>query len=448
MSPTPHVLILGAGFAGFHTARALRRATDSGRIRLTIVEPEPYLTYKPLLSEVAGGHTQPRDTTVGLARPLSFADLVAGSVESVDCESKTAVLRALDGTERAIGYDHVVFALGAVTKTLPITGLAEQAVGFATLEEAVFLRNQVLDRIRFAATTTDSALRDRALRFVFVGGGYTGVEAIAELHELALRAHATYPALASSPPQWFLIEASHRIAAELPKPLSEWTLALLRRRGIVVKLNTEMTSCADGRVTTDSGDTFASDTIVWAAGVVPNPALDHTNAPRGSKGHVQANDRLQVIDNDGTPVPGAWAIGDNAEVPDRDAQNQPAFYPANAQHAQRQGRLAAENILRMLDGDEPLPYRHRSLGTLASFGGQQGAAEVRGVPLHGVPAWLLAKAYHAVAIPDASRRVRIAANWAANALAARDLTSTSAARRPRIPFTMAFVSRSGEKTSR
>lgn len=315
MTAAPHILILGGGYAGFHAARGLRRAALSGRVRVTVVEPRPYMTYKPLLPEVAGGHTQPRDVTVDLSRPLSFATVVGGTIESVDCRSKTAVIRTLDGTERATRYDHVVFALGAVTKAAPISGLAEHAVGFESLEEAVFLRNHVLDRIQSAASTTDAAVRNRALSFVFVGGGYTGVEAMAELQDLASRAHASYPTLDQAAQHWILVEAAGRIATELPPSLSDWTLRLLRRRGITVKTNTEMRSCENGIVHLTDGTQLGADTIVWAAGVTPNPELDRTNAPRGSKGHVQANARLQVIDNDGTPLPGAWAIGDNAEIP-------------------------------------------------------------------------------------------------------------------------------------
>lgn len=445
MTAAPHILILGGGYAGFHAARGLRRAALSGRVRVTVVEPRPYMTYKPLLPEVAGGHTQPRDVTVDLSRPLSFATVVGGTIESVDCRSKTAVIRTLDGTERATRYDHVVLALGAVTKAAPISGLAEHAVGFESLEEAVFLRNHVLDRIQSAASTTDAAVRNRALSFVFVGGGYTGVEAMAELQDLASRAHASYPTLDQAAQHWILVEAAGRIATELPPSLSDWTLRLLRRRGITVKTNTEMRSCENGIVHLTDGTQLGADTIVWAAGVTPNPELDRTNAPRGSKGHVQANARLQVIDNDGTPLPGAWAIGDNAEIPNLTAPSQPAFCPPTAQHALRQAQLVADNILRVLDGTEPFAYRHTSLGTLASFGARRGAGVVKGVPVRGQLAWVIDKAYHGAALPSMSRRIRLAANWAANVLAIRDLTSTSAVQHPRRTFERAIAGQTEEK---
>jgi NADH dehydrogenase len=435
--PEPHILILGAGFAGSALARQLRRDAATHRLRLTVVEPQQYLTYKPLLPEVAGGETSPRDALVPLRRHLSHADLVAGSVESVDTGAKRADVRTLDGTERSIAFDHVVLALGAVSRTLPIPGLAANAIGFSSLEEAVFLRDHVLDRVRFAATTRDPAARRRALTFVFVGGGYTGVEAIAELQQLASIELNRYRELDGERMTWLLVEAVGRIAAELTPKLSQWTLELLRRRGITVLLHTEPTSYEGGIVQLDNGDTYPSDTLVWVAGVTPNPVLDRVDVPRGKKGHVQCNARLQVVRDDGTPVEGAWAIGDDAQVPDLTSPQQPAYYVPNAQNAIREAKTLAQNIRRTIAGDEPLEYRHRSLGTLASYGGHQGAAVVRGLPLRGIAAWSVDKVYHAVALPGAPQRLRLVLGWVGNALTPRDTTSTSAVRNPRTRFEQA-----------
>lgn len=415
MTP-PHVLVLGAGFAGFTLARTLQRESGRNRLRLTVVDPQPYLTYKPLLPEVAGGETQPRDTVVPLRHPLKHTELVPGSVASVDTNRKVAVIRTLDGTQRPIHYDHVVFALGAVTKTLPIPGLTENGIGFSSIEEATFLRDHVLDRIQFAAATSDPAERRRALTFVFVGGGYTGVEAIAELQRLADTEFRRYPELYGESMDWMLVEAAGRIASELTEKLSAWTLALLRRRGITVLLHTEMKSCHNGEVVLSDGSAHASDTIVWVAGVTPNPVLDHTDVPRGRKGHVQCDTYLRVVRNDGTPVDGAWGLGDDAQVPDLTVQQQPAFYPPNAQNAIRQARTLARSLRNALAGEPPVEYRHRSLGTLASYGGMRGAAVLRGLPLHGLPAWAVDKVYHALALPSPGRRLRLVLGWIGNGL--------------------------------
>ncbi|WP_285115326.1 FAD-dependent oxidoreductase [Leifsonia sp. fls2-241-R2A-40a] len=438
----PHILVLGAGFAGFTLARALRRDAAAHRLRLTVVEAEPSLTYKPLLPEVAGGETQPRETAVPLRRPLKNAELVAGALESVDTGAKVAVVRALDGTQRALHYDHVVFALGAVTKTLPIPGLAENAIGFSSIEEAAFLRDHVLERIRFAASTRDAAERRRALTFVFVGGGYTGVEAIAELQRLASNQLDRFPELDGERMEWLLIEAAGRIAAELPPQLSAWTLKLLRRRGIRVLLHTEMKSCENGEVVLSNGETHPADTLVWVAGVTPNPILDRTDAPRGPKGHVQCNARLQAVDDDGTPIDGVWALGDDAQVPDLTAGKQPAYYPPNAQNAIREARVLAENLRRAAAGQDLVEYRHRTLGTLASYSGMRGAAVVRGIPLRGVAAWAVDKVYHAIALPSVARRFRLVLGWVGNGLTPRDTAPVGTAKDPRARFREAAAAQS------
>jgi NADH dehydrogenase len=421
-----HVLILGAGFAGFTLARSLRSDVNAGRLRLTVVEPEPYLTYKPLLPEVAGGETQPRAVAVPLRRPLRHAELIAGSVESVNTSAKLAVVRSLDGTERPLHYDHVVFALGAVSKTLPLPGLAENAIGFSSLEEAAYLHDHVLGRIRFAAAASDEEERSRALTFVFVGGGYTGVEAIAELQRRAADEFQRQPELEGAQMHWLLVEAAGAIATELPGQLSAWTLRLLRQRGIRVLLNTELKSCENGEAVLSNGETHATDTIVWAAGVTPNPVLDRTDVPRDDKGHVQCNASLQAVGDGGRPLEGVWALGDDAHVPDLTQRAQPAYCPPTAQNAVRQARVLAANLRRAAAGEAPGVYRHTTLGTLASYGGHRGAGVVRGVPLHGLPAWMVDKVYHALALPSAARRVRLVLGWIGNALTVRESAPTAA----------------------
>lgn len=442
--PEPHILILGAGFAGFTLARSLRRDAATHRLRLTVVDPDPYLTYKPLLPEVAGGETQARETAVPLRRPLQHAEVVAGSLESVDTSAKVAVVRAVDGTERPIRYDQVVFALGAVTKVLPIPGLAENAIGFSSIEEAAYLRDHVLERIRFAAATSDAAERRRALTFVFVGGGYTGVEAIAELQRLAAAQLDRFRELDGERMTWLLVEVAGRIAAELPEQLSAWTLRLLRRRGIQVLLHTEVKSAEHGDVVLSTGETYPTDTLVWVAGVTPNPVLDRADVPRGEKGHVRCNAALQAVDDDDRPVDGVWAVGDDAQVPDLTSQKQPAYYPPNAQNAIREARVLAENLRRALEGREPLEYRHRNLGTLASYGGMRGAAVVRGIPLRGVAAWAVDKVYHAIALPSAARRFRLVLGWVANGLTPRDVAPVGTVREPQRRFRQAAEAQAKE----
>jgi NADH:ubiquinone reductase (H+-translocating) len=433
----PHVLILGGGYTGLYTARGLEKRLGRVPVDITLVEPNSYMTYQPLLPEVAGGGIDPRTVMIELRRVLKHTRVFRGSLESLDCRRKTAMLTSIAGEQEQVRYDHVVFALGAVTRTFPTPGLAEQAVGFKTLEEALYVRDKVLDNIALAAATDDAAERARALTGVFVGGGYTGVEALTELLDLAKLAVDEYPGLERSQLRWVLVEALDRVAPEVGPGLAKWTLEQLRQRGVEVHLNTTMKSCTGGNVLLSTGESFEAGTIVWTAGVKPNPVLDATNVPRGPKGHVNANAKLQVIEEDGTVVEGAWAAGDNAQVPDLTADKQPAWYPPNAQNALRQAKQLAGNITAVLQQREPAEYRHKSLGTVALFGVGRGAAVIKGVEFKGRPAWFAGRLYHGAAVPTMVHKWRIFISWLSEAFTPRDITSLSAAQDPRGAFVRA-----------
>lgn len=433
-STKTRVLILGGGYVGLYTAWGLQKQLSAVPLDITVLEPNPYMTYQPLLPEVAGGHVDSGDVTVDLRRTLKKCRLIRGELTGLDSTAKTADVKSLDGEPETLEYDHVVFALGAVTRTFPTPGLEENGVGFKTIEEADYVRNKVLHNIALAAATTDPEERRRALTFLFVGGGYTGVEALAELSDLSKAAVDSYPELSRDDLNWVLVEALDRVAQEVGPELSNWTLGHLRKRGVDVRLKTTMKSCVDGNVELSSGDTFSTNTIVWTAGVMPNPILDSTDIPRGPKGHVNANPRLQVIREDETVVDGAWAAGDNAQIPDLTAEKQPAYYPPNAQNAVRQAKLLAKNICAAIEGEPIVEYRHKSLGTLAEYGVGKGAANIGGLKLKGIPAWLAHRGYHVLAMPTLNRKWRVLSGWVTDALAKPDITSLAAVENPRRDF--------------
>lgn len=435
----PRVLILGGGYAGLYSALGLQKRLGRTPMEVTLLERNPYMTYQPLLPEVAGGHVLPRDVTIALRRMLPRVRIVRGELDSLDVDTRTATVLSMDGHRSTLDFDHVVFTLGAVTRVFPTPGLEENAVGFKTVEEAVFVRNRVLENIALAASTPDAAVRRRALTFLFVGGGYTGVEALAELSDVSKRAIRSYPHLDVTELRWVLIEALDRVAPEVGPALSVWTLASLRNRGVDIRLKTTVRSFVDGNVELDSGEVIPAGTIVWTAGVTPSPALDNTNVPRGPKGHVTANASLQVIRSDGSVVDGAWAAGDNAQIPDLTAPTQPAYYPPNAQNALRQGVRLAANIVATIDGGTIQQYRHASLGTIASYGTGHGAALVMGIKLRGLPAWLMHRAYHGLVIPSVNRTVRVFAGWFTEAISRQEVTSLVALEHPKRVFTEAFV---------
>jgi len=427
----PHILILGGGYVGLYVALGLER--HSG-IDVTVVEPNSYMTYYPLLPEVAGGHIDPRAVTVPLVQTLKRTTVVRGSVVGVNSVDKQARIRHLDGTERTIVFDELVYALGAITRAFPTPGLAENAVGFKSVEEALYLRNRVIDSVAQAADAGLADDRQKFLTFVVIGGGYTGVEAMTELMDLSRSALAAHPRLAGEEVHWHLVEALDRVAPEVGPKLSQWTLGRLRDRGVTVHLKTSVTSCENHLVVLKDGERIPANTILWTAGVTPNPALDATDAPRGPKGHVAANARLQAVRDDGSVMPGVWAAGDNAQVPDLEAEEQPAYCAPNAQNAVRQAKLLAENIIASLQHRPVAEYRHKSLGTVAEYGLGRGAVNIRGVQLKGLPAWLSHRAYHAAALPTLLRKWYLVSDWVVGGFAPRDLASLTATAHPRRNF--------------
>ncbi|MGN6742771.1 MAG: NAD(P)/FAD-dependent oxidoreductase [Amnibacterium sp.] len=427
------ILVLGGGYVGLYVTWTLEKHTEVD-LDITVVEPRAYMTYQPLLPEVAGGHVEPRNVTVDLRQAFSHAKVVRGSVTGLDSRRRFATVRTIDGDEQRLDYDHVVIGMGAVTRVFPTPGLAERGIGFKTIEEAVATRNQVLENVARAAATTDPVERRKNLTFVFVGGGYTGVEALSELSDLSKKAIAAQPALRGEEPRWVLIEALDRVAPEVGPELSQWTLQELRNRGIDVKLKTTLKSCEDDVAELSDGESFPFGMIVWTAGVKPNPVLDATDLPRGPKGHVNANERLQVVREDGSWVRGAWAAGDIAQIPDTTKQQQPAYCPPNAQNALRQAVLLGESIPKAIRRRRPRPYVHYSLGTVASYGVLHGAANIHGLLLKDTLAWLVHRGYHLLAMPTFDRKVRILSGWVADAIGRTDLTPTDDLEDPRHDF--------------
>jgi NADH dehydrogenase len=427
------ILVLGGGYVGLYVTWVLEKHTEVP-LDITVVEPRAYMTYQPLLPEVAGGHVEPRNITVDLRQVFDHATVVRGRVTGLDSARRTVTVLAADGDTRTLEYDHVVIGMGATSRVFPTPGLAERGIGFKTVEEAIGTRNLVLQNVAGAAATDDPAERRRLLTFVFVGGGYTGVEALSELSDLSKKAVAAQPALAGEQPRWVLIEALDRIAPEVGPELSAWTLESMRGRGIDVRLKTTLRSCEDDVAELSDGERIPFGMIVWTAGVKPNPVLDATDLPRGPKGHVVANERLQVVRENGSWVRGVWAAGDIAQIPDRTKEQQPAYYPPNAQNALRQAILLGESIPKAIRRRRVRPYHHYNLGAVASYGVLRGAANIHGVLLKDVWAWLVHRGYHLLAMPTADRKIRILAGWVGDALGRTDLTPTDDFHDPRREF--------------
>jgi NADH:ubiquinone reductase (H+-translocating) len=430
----PRILILGGGYVGMYTALRLQRKLRWSDVRITVVDPRSYMTYQPFLPEAAAGSLEPRHVVVPLRRVLKRCQVISGRVSQIRHADRTARIDPNVGEPYDLSYDVLVVALGSVARTLPIPGLAEQGIGFKQVEEAIALRNHVLDKLDVAASTADEVMRRRALSFVVVGGGYAGIEALAELQDMAKDALRYYPYLQPHHMRWVLVEATDRILPEVGPDMGKYTVDELRRHGIEVRLETRLESCVDGHVVLDDGSEFDADTLVWTAGVKANPVLANTDLPLDEKGRVRsrADLRVESLDN-------AWAAGDCAAVPDVTSKVPGTLYAPNAQHAVRQAKRLADNIAAVLRGRKPEDYVHKYVGSVASLGLHEGVAQVYGVKLKGFPAWFMHRTYHLSRMPTFNRKVRIVLDWTLAFFFRREAVSLGRLQMPRDEFRRAAV---------
>lgn len=458
-SSPKRILVVGGGYVGMYTAlglqRSLKREIRSGAVQVTVVDPQTTMTYQPFLPEAAAGNVEPRHVVVPLRRTLRHCRVITGAVTAVDHASRTATVVPIGGAHYRLGYDILVMAPGSVSRVLPIPGLAEHGIGFKTIGEAIALRNRVLDRLDFAASVsaspdgnashvTDTAARDsgndaarrRALTFLFVGGGYAGIEALGELENMARYATRYTPGVEPADMRWVLVEAADRVMPEVSRRMSDYTTAQLRERGIAVKLGTRLNSVTDGHIELSDGDSFDADTIVWTAGVKPHPMLRATDLPLDEKGRLMCDATLAVR---GTP--GVFGAGDCAAVPDVTKPDPNALCGPSAQHAVRQARRLARTIAQYLHGKPLTPYRHAYAGSVASLGLYQGVAEVYGFRLRGFPAWWMHRTYHVSKMPTLNRKIRIVADWTGALLFRREVVSLGQLQHPRTEFELASRSR-------
>lgn len=426
----PHILILGGGYVGMYTALQLQKKLRRDEATVTVIDPLSYMTYQPFLPEAAAGNLEPRHVVVPLRRVLPHAQVLNGRVTRIEHERRvvTFLPNAADAFE--ISYDVLVVALGSVARTLPIPGLAECGIGFKTVGEAIFLRNHVLAKLDIAASTSDPVVRRRALTFVFVGGGYAGVEAFAELEDMARDASKSYDGVEPSDMRWVLVEATDRILPEVSRDLAEYTVRELQKRGMDIRLNTRLESAENHRIVLSDGEEFDADTLVWTAGVKPNPVLASSDLPLDEKGRVRGTEFLTVAG-----VSDAWAAGDSAAIPD--VTRPGTFCGPSAQHAVRQAKQLGDNIVAVLRGGKPHEYRHSYAGSVASLGLHKGVAQIYGIKLRGIIAWFMHRTYHVSRVPTFNRKVRVIADWTLALFFRREIVSLGALQNPREEFELA-----------
>jgi NADH:ubiquinone reductase (H+-translocating) len=404
------VLILGGGFAGAYVARLL------GNRGATIVSRENFMLYTPLLPEAASGTLEPRHTVVPLRVMCPHAELLLGDVATVDLDARTAAIATGDG-ERTVRWRELVLALGAVPRTVPVPGLADHGLSFKSLADAINLRNHVLRELEAADAEQDEPARRAHLSFVFVGAGYAGVEALAELSDLVDDALRYYPRLHDTPRRWAIVDAAPKILPEIPSRLGEYAAHELTQRGVEIHVGTTLESISDKEAVLGNGTRIPTRTLVWTAGVRANPLLRDIDVPLDERGRVEVDEFLRVRGREGV-----WALGDCARVPNtRSAEPD----PPTCQHALRQARRLAKNI-----AGTPQPYGYRMLGQVATLGRYKGIADVLGVRLRGFPGWFVTRTYHLYQLPLTQRRLRVVVDWTVALLFRRDVVELGMLGRP------------------
>ncbi|MFC0847086.1 NAD(P)/FAD-dependent oxidoreductase [Streptomyces noboritoensis] len=440
--PGTRILVVGGGYVGMYTALRLQRELKAqlrdGRVGITVVAPDPYMTYQPFLPEAAAGSISPRHVVVPLRRVLDRCHIVIGEARSIDHAARTATVTTLATEEEEgtgpveIAYDELVLAPGSISRTLPVPGLADYAIGFKTVEEAIGLRNHVIEQMDIASSTRDPAVRDAALTFVFVGGGYAGVEALAELEDMARYTARYYHNIKPEDLKWILVEASDRILPEVGEEMGQYAIRELRGRNIDVRLETRLDSCENRVAVLSDGARFPTRTVVWTAGVKPAPILAATDLPLTERGRLKCTAKLQV-----EGVEQAWAAGDAAAVPDVTSAEKDKECAPNAQHAVRQAKVLAENIAASVNGKPLREYAHKYVGSVASLGLHKGVAHVYGRKLKGYPAWFMHRAYHLSRVPTFNRKARVLAEWTLAGLFKREIVSLGSLEHPRAEFELA-----------
>ncbi|MFP7761092.1 NAD(P)/FAD-dependent oxidoreductase [Marisediminicola sp. LYQ134] len=429
----PKILIVGGGYAGFYTALGLEKWLTRGEAEVVLVDPLPYMTYQPFLPEVAAGSIEPRHAVVSLRRHLEKTEVITARVTAIDHATKSATITPEIGEPWQIDYDQIVVTAGSVSRTFPIPGVADEAIGLKTIEEATAIRDRLMANFARAANLPEGPERDRLLTVTVVGGGFAGIEVFGELRSLASALLRYYPTLAFEDTHFHLIEAMGRIMPEVSLKTSHWVLKNLAERGAEVHLETQLTSAVGGKIELSTGESFESDLIVWTAGVMANPVLRNTDLPTEERGRLRVQPDLRVINDDGV-VLDAWGSGDVSAVPDLTGKGVGGFCVPNAQHAVRQGKLLAKNIVGSLRGDAPKEYRHDNLGAVATLGLGVGVFQSGKISFKGFIAWVMHRGYHGLAIPMWERKIRVFVVWALNVVLKRDIVSIEARETPRDAF--------------
>lgn len=415
MDRPTRIVIIGGGFAGTAIAANLERQFRRERsVEITLIDAENFFTFTPLLPEVPSGSIQPKHIVFPLRALLKRMCVKQAEVRSIDLQCRVVVAAhcAACGNE-AVPFDHLVLALGSVSNYFGLPGVAEHALTMKSLADATALHAHMIDKLEHADLQRDPEARRRLLTFVVAGGGFAGVETLAELNDFVRGARRFYPNISPDDVRMVLIHSGSRILPEVSASLSAYALKKLRSRGIEVMLETRVLGCTASAVQLSDGSELPASTFVWAAGTAPSPILDRIDVPRTRSGRIEVDATMAVKD-----CAGLWAVGDSAAIPDL---NTGGTCPPTAQFALRQGKRLAQNIAAAVRGDQPQPFRFKALGLLAGLGHRSAVAEVMGMKFSGFIAWWLWRTIYLMKLPGFERKLRVAIDWTLDLIFPRDI---------------------------
>ncbi len=397
------ILILGGGFGGVYTAMALeRRLRRTAEAEIALISRENYLVFQPMLTEVISGSVGITDTIAPIRRLCPHTDLYTRTIEGIDLENRVVTTSSgFRPRPYQLEYDHLVIALGGITNFAGQPGLAEHAIPFKYLGDALVVRNRIIHALEEASIEPDPELRRALLTFVVAGSGFSGVEAVAELNDFVRTAASSFRNIPPGDIRVVLLAGS-RILPELPNDLGDFAMKLLQRRGVEVRMNSRLTAASPDLALMQTGDRIATKTLVSTVPPAPNPLVDALPCKK-DKGKIVVNEFLEV-----PRYPGVWALGDCALVPDG-VTGQPC--PPTAQHAIRQAQCCAENIIATLQGRPKRPFAFKALGKLGALGHHSAVAEVFGVKFSGFVAWMLWRGIYLMKLPGLDRKLRVAMAW-------------------------------------
>ncbi|MFC9913505.1 NAD(P)/FAD-dependent oxidoreductase [Streptomyces sp. NPDC059862] len=415
----PRILVVGAGFAGVECVRRLERRLSPDEAAITLVTPSAYQLYLPLLPQVASGVLTPQSIALSLRRSRKYRTrIIPGGAIGVDLKAKVCVIRTVTDELVDEPYDYIVLAPGSVTRTFDIPGLVDNAFGMKSLAEAAYIRDHVISQLDLADASHDPAERASRLQFVVVGGGYAGTETAACLQRLTHNAVKRYPRLDPHLIKWHLIDIAPRLMPELGEKLGRSAQEVLRGRGIDISLGVSIAKAGPEEVTFTNGRVVPTHTLIWTAGVVASPLIATLGAET-VRGRLAVTAEMNLPGHDGV-----FALGDAAAVPDKAKGEEGAICPPTAQHALRQGKKVADNIIATLRGEPMQPYVHKDLGLVVDLGGRDAVSKPLGVELRGLPAQAVARGYHWSALRTNVAKTRVMTNWLLNAVAGDDFVRT------------------------